>query len=142
MPQITGSYKIFLEGRKLANEKIYNNHCFIRRSNDRRVYCSKCGKLVMQDTYNLKCHAEKCGFSDWDFVSIFREKSDFAYAFRGFSDRLKFYVFAPVLKLRPGFKDRYTCGEWKLIYHCTFWRDRKRFRKKDFLTLLSGRNRK
>ena len=26
-------------------------------------FCSKCGKRVMQDSYNYKLHGEKCGFA-------------------------------------------------------------------------------
>lgn len=110
----------------MANEKILNKHCFIRKKSNRRAYCSKCGKIVYQDEYNLNRHAKECGFHENDFIRIYDENQEFVAAFRMYDGYMTFFVFTPVLELRPGFQDRYRGGKWKEVYRCSFFIKRKR----------------
>lgn len=113
----------------MAEEKIYNRHCFVKPEGDKRAYCSHCGKMVLQDHYNMKKHAENCGFDMDDFSEIFNENSDFAYAVRDYPDRLCVFIFTPEMQLRPAFKDRYISGKWKVIYRCAFFKEKKEIRE-------------
>lgn len=121
---------MFYGGIIMANEKIMNKHCFIRKKSNRRVYCSKCGKLVLQDEYNINRHAKECGFHETDFVHVYSENQDFAAAFRMYDGYITFFVLTPVLQLRPGFQDRYSGGQWKEVYRCSFFIKRKRIVEK------------
>lgn len=109
----------------MSNEKIYNRRCFIRRS-DHRVYCGKCGKMVMQDEYNLKKHAKQCGFKPYDLIKIFRENEDFTYGMREEEKTMNYYVFTPRMVLRPGFQDRYIHGTWTRVYAASFSKTEKK----------------
>lgn len=109
----------------MSNEKIYNRRCLIRRS-DHRVYCGKCGKMVMQDEYNLKKHAKQCGFKPFDLIKIFRENEDFTYGMREEEKTMNYYVFTPRMVLRPGFQDRYIHGTWTKVYAASFSKTEKK----------------
>ena len=76
--------------------KIYNKKCFIKAKNN-FVYCSKCGKKQLQDTYNLGKHTKDCHFLESDFNKVFKENEDFAYGFLVKNNTLIFIVFTPKL---------------------------------------------
>lgn len=101
--------------------KVLNKRCFIRKN--RRAYCSKCGKMQLQDTYNMGKHAKECKFSKYDMVKLFEDKEGLAYAFYIRGDKLYFYGLTVELQLRPGFRDKYTGGKWKNIFEAVFSKD-------------------
>lgn len=106
-------------------DRVINKNCIIRKNGSLYACCSKCGKRVMQDRYNLKKHGETCGFRDVDFADIYREYEDFVYAWRFDGQYLYFIVYTPQLVLRPGFKDRYQGGQWKKVFAASFERKGK-----------------
>lgn len=110
--------------------KILNKHFFIKKGN--AIYCGKCGKSQMQDAYNLKKHADACGFPVDKMPRIFHNGEDYAYAFKISEDgkKLMFYIFVYTLKLIPGFKDKYSGGEWTNVYCASFLKDNKEIREK------------
>ena len=64
---------------------ILNKHCFIKKDNS--LYCSKCGKKQLQDTYNMKRHMTECKFKSYDFLQIFEDDNNYSYAFLEEKDR-------------------------------------------------------
>ena len=99
---------------------------FMNPAGDRRAYCSCCGKSVLQDRYNMMKHKEQCGFTEQDIVEILTEE-DFWYTLtKEDEETLLLQAGHPVMKLRPGFRDRYEGGEWKSVYEARFrWNSRK-----------------
>ena len=104
--------------------KIFNKKCFIK-AKDNFVYCSKCGKRQLQDTYNLGKHTKDCHFFESDFNKVFKENEDFSYGFLVKKDILIFIVFTPKLIPIRGFNDRFQGGEWKEVFRATFKRGSK-----------------
>ena len=89
---------------------------FIKDVKACRVYCSKCGKMVLQDTYNYRKHAEECDcISNFVCSKPMIEDKDYFYTLTAENDVLTFKVFTPSLTLRPGYKDRYTGGIMKTV---------------------------
>lgn len=119
----------------MSDEKIINKHCFIKKKSSNKVYCSKCGKVVYQDYYNLKKHKEACGITDNGFLTIYRENQDFVAAFRGTEQEFSFFVFTPILQERPGFSEVYSGGSWKQVYRCSFEKQGKVFKEKGLQNL-------
>lgn len=107
---------------------ILNKHCFIKKDNS--LYCSKCGKKQLQDTYNMKRHMTECKFKSYDFLQIFEDDNNYSYAFLEEKDRLCFYVFSNQLQLRPGFKDRYIGGKWIKKYRAYIYKNEKKIIEK------------
>jgi len=107
-------------------DRVINKSCIIRKNGSLYAYCSKCGKMVMQDHYNMKKHGDSCGFRTVDFADIYREMEDFVYAWRFDEQYLYFIVYTPQLVLRPGFKDRYQGGQWKKVFVASFERNGKK----------------
>lgn len=110
------------------DNKILAKHCFIRKDN--RLYCSKCGQKQLQDTYNMKRHAVACDFKNYDFIEVFEDDNNYAYAFLEKGDKLYFYIFTIQLQLRPGFKDRYVGGKWIKKYEACFYKNKKEITEK------------
>lgn len=105
--------------------KIYNKRCFIKRA-DGKVYCSKCGSVILQDSYNMKKHAKECGFSRHDFEKIYLEGKEFVCGWKEKEGRLCFGVYTPKLIVRPGFSDKYIGGTWVCVYKCYFSLEEKK----------------
>lgn len=81
-----------------------------------RVYCGKCGKLMMQDHYNFHKHAAICGpQDDWDDYTPVCEGSCYGYRLAAFEDYLELTICTPVLVPLPGFHDKYIGGKWDVI---------------------------
>ncbi|MCD8106199.1 MAG: PcfJ domain-containing protein [Lachnospiraceae bacterium] len=99
-----------------------HHHMFLKKWG--RLYCSKCGKAVMQDEYNRREHAIACNFdNDNDIEVIVYEGNYYAYSFQIEDEKLVFLVFQLMLKNRPGFEDKFCGSVWREIFHASFSRD-------------------
>ena len=95
---------------------------FMRPKGSLYAYCGCCGRVVMQDRYNLEKHGALCGFSGNGVYMILREGEPF-YGYdlwKEDSQTLVLSVCEPFLRLRPGFRDRYEGGGWRSIYTARF----------------------
>ncbi|MCC8044808.1 MAG: PcfJ domain-containing protein [Clostridiales bacterium] len=89
-----------------------------------RLYCSKCGKAVMQDEYNRRRHASECGFHwDKDLTAIVQDGLYYAYSFLVENDKLIFLVSKLVLWNRPGFEDKFRGSVWQEVFRASFVRN-------------------
>lgn len=116
-------------------DRVINKSCIIRKKGALHAYCSKCGKMIMQDSYNIKKHGDACGFREVDFPDIYREDEDFVYVWRFDEQYLYFIVYTPQLVFRPGFKDRYQGGQWKKVFAAAFERNGKSITEKGIYNL-------
>ena len=99
---------------------------FFKPSGSMLAYCSHCGKMIKQDEYNMKKHGENCGFDASDIFEVLNGKSLGYNLEKETQDTLKLTVYVPYLNLRPGFKDRYSGGDWRPVYHARFrWNSRQ-----------------
>ena len=74
----------------------------------------------------MKQHAKQCGFTEQDILEILTEEFCGYTLVKEDEKTLLLQAGHPVMKLRPGFKDRYEGGEWKSIYEARFrWNERK-----------------
>lgn len=101
--------------------KVLNKHCFIKRNN--RIYCSKCGKIQMQDTYNLNKHVEFCHFSMYDINKVLSDRDGLAYAFYIKEDKLYFYGYLIELHSSGQYGSQRFQGWWKNIFKAIFSKD-------------------
>ena len=108
---------------------------FIRKQN--RVYCGKCGKMMLQDNYNLKRHAISCGFSTGPEALVLEENADHAYLFEASEDRkqLYFLVMIPTLIPTAVYKDRYCGTRWTELFRATFSQGSKTVREEGLYNL-------
>lgn len=98
----------------------YNKHCFIKK--EEAIYCSKCGKKIMDDKYAMKKHAESCGFDEGDFVEVYRESRDFAFVLEQEEEKSEVYIYTPVLIKKNKCKN-YTGGKWEKVYSASFTKE-------------------
>ena len=88
-------------------------------------YCSKCGKRVLRDRYNYKKHGESCGgFIEDDNYEPVREQ-DYGYRLHKEENNLVLSICRPYLRLRTGFKDQFSGGDWNVIFQCVFMANSK-----------------
>ena len=95
---------------------------FIRHST--RMYCGWCGKVQMQDRYNLKKHAEEC-FSEKTWNPRIFKDGDRGYAFDISDDRKELYFigYSGTSVLKKEIRQSNCTIEWTEIYRCTFRKD-------------------
>lgn len=87
-------------------------------------FCSKCGKRVMQDSYNYKLHGEKCGFAKNDNFHPVRMDS-YGYRLHKDENSLVFSICKPELIPIRGFRDKFSGGGWSVVFQAVFASDTK-----------------
>lgn len=98
-----------------------------------KVYCSKCGKQVLKDTYLFKKHEAECkrkvnwvdefGVKFEDNLHSYKEEELNVFEFKIENDVLLFIVYQLQLKLSPGFKDKYCGAQWNPVFTAKFKHD-------------------
>ncbi|MCD7883744.1 MAG: PcfJ domain-containing protein [Lachnospiraceae bacterium] len=97
-----------------------------------RVYCTKCGKAQLQDSYHLETHAEKCGFRESKEYGILTEKDLFGYTFAIEQDKLVFRVYQVVADLKKGPVNHHLECSWKEIFSAKFSRESREVEESGF----------
>lgn len=94
-----------------------------------KVYCSKCGKMLMQDRFQYKKHEQECGTHFYNLDNPLKEKNCYGYTVQNDSGKLIFRGYNLVLTNNRGFTDKFCGSEWKEIYHAIFCRDSREFKE-------------
>ena len=82
-------------------------------------YCGKCGKRLIDDSYNRSKHAELCGFAVGSEMPL-REGIDLGYRLEGTDEGVTLSVCRPRLKPIRGFSDRFYGVEWDTLCETRF----------------------
>lgn len=91
----------------------------IRSARTGACYCGKCGKKLLDDSYNTGKHAELCGYSAGSDEPL-KEGVDLGYRLEGSREGVLLSVCRPLLKLIRGFTDRFYGAEWESVFEVKF----------------------
>ncbi|MCD7956989.1 MAG: PcfJ domain-containing protein [Lachnospiraceae bacterium] len=97
-----------------------------------RVYCTKCGKAQLQDSYHLETHAEKCGFRDLKGYEILTEEDLFGYTFAIEQGKLVFRVYQVVADLKEGPLNHHLECSWREVFSAKFSRESREVEESGF----------
>lgn len=100
----------------LVSKKIQKN---------KRTFCSKCGKMLLQDRYNYKKHEYKCHANFYNIDNPLMEKDCFGYSVHREGDRLIFTGYRLNLTESKVYNNKFSGSEWKEIYQAVFSRNSK-----------------
>lgn len=108
-----------------------NRYYLVRKNN--KVYCSKCGKPVLDDTYLFQRHQKDCvrkvnwvdehGVEFEDVRNAYKEDDLHVYEIKIENDLLIFNVYQLKMVLMPGWKDKYSGSGWDIIFTAVFNHD-------------------
>ena len=91
----------------------------IRSARTGACYCGKCGKKLLDDSYNTGKHAELCGYAAGSYEPL-KEGVDLGYRLEGSREGVLLSVCRPLLKLIRGFTDRFYGAEWESVFEVKF----------------------
>lgn len=91
----------------------------IRSARTGACYCGKCGKKLLDDSYNTGKHAELCGYAAGSHEPL-KEGVDLGYRLEGSREGVLLSVCRPLLKLIRGFTDRFYGAEWESVFEVKF----------------------
>ena len=91
----------------------------IRSARTGACYCGKCGKKLLNDSYNMGKHAELCGFAQGSEDPL-KEGVDLVYRLEGSREGVLLSVCKPFLRVIGGFTDRFYGAEWKSVFELRF----------------------
>ena len=91
----------------------------IRSARTGACYCGKCGKKLLDDSYNMGKHAELCGFTAGSEDPL-KEGADLGYRLEGSREGVLLSVCRPQLKVIRGFTDRFYGAEWKSVFEVRY----------------------
>ena len=91
----------------------------IRSARTGACYCGKCGKKLLDDSYNTGKHAELCGYAAGSYEPL-KEGVDLGYRMEGSREGVLLSVCRPMLKLIRGFTDRFYGAEWESVFEVKF----------------------
>ena len=91
----------------------------IRSARTGACYCGKCGKKLLDDSYNTGKHAELCGYAAGSYERL-KEGVDLGYRLEGSREGVLLSVCRPLLKLIRGFTDRFYGAEWESVFEVKF----------------------
>ena len=91
----------------------------IRSARTGACYCGKCGKKLLDDSYNTGKHAELCGYAAGSYEPL-KEGVDLGYRLEGSREGVLLSVCRPQLKVIRGFTDRFYGAEWKSVFEVRY----------------------
>ena len=95
-----------------------------------QVYCSKCGKKVLKDTYQYSQHQDKCKIKFVDKYKPSKNNQIYGFSFRIIDNKLVFNVYQLGLELIGGFTDRYSGSKRKTVFKATFEKESRNVTEK------------
>lgn len=101
----------------MAIDDLKNKYFALKNKNG--CFCSKCGKRILNDSYQLSKHQEECVIYE-DKYKALEDGNVYGYAFRIKNGKLVFIVYQLLLELSPGFSNKYNGAKWKVIFKTTF----------------------
>lgn len=106
----------------MAIDDLKNKYFALKNKNG--CFCSKCGKKILNDSYQLSKHQNECVIFE-DKYKALEDKNVYGYAFRIKNGKLVFIVYQLSLELSPGFSNKYNGAKWKNVFKATFSIDSK-----------------
>ncbi|MCD8022747.1 MAG: PcfJ domain-containing protein [Lachnospiraceae bacterium] len=100
-----------------------------------RLYCSKCGRPLMQDSYHLSDHAYQCGFRNPGEYRILPEGEIYGYTYSIEGEYLEFRVFTLETELIKGPVCSRLKDSWKNVYCARFDRASKEIKESGLYNL-------
>lgn len=97
-----------------------DRYYMIRSERTQGCCCGKCGSKVLGDRYNMRKHAQECGFCMEEEIILLEESSDMIYRLEDTPAGITLTLYRPRLITIPGFKDRFRGAQWLSVFEAEF----------------------
>ena len=110
---------------EIAELNKMRNRYYLLEDDAGGIYCSKCGKKVLKDTYQYTKHESFCKVKFVDKYQISKNEQIYGYSFRIIDDFLVFTVYSLALTPVVSPVNKYSGSKWKVIFTAKFKKDSK-----------------